>query len=174
MKILIVYGTNTGNTAYVAEVISSALSGCDVKIQNITSADFNEFKNYDLLIFGTSTWGNGEIQKDWKEALNKINKDILKGKLVALFSLGDSLMFPEQFASGVRDIYDFVIESGAHVVGYWEKDGYNFIFSRAMVLDKFCGLIIDQDNESHLTVQRVVNWIKILEAEMKKYVEGQS
>lgn len=169
MKILIVYGSNTGNTAYVAEIISSALGKHEVEIKNILNIDFNEFKDYDLLIFGTSTWGNGEVQRDWKEAINKVNKEILKGKLVALFGLGDSAMFPDQFASGIRDLYDFVIECGANVIGYWEKEGYNFNFSKALVWDKFCGLIIDQDNESNLTVQRVADWVKILEEEIAKY-----
>ncbi len=169
MKILIVYGSNTGNTLYVAEIISSAMKGHEVKIVNILSADFDEFRNYDFLIFGTSTWSNGEAQKDWKEALKKINKDILKGKLVALFGLGDSAMFPDQFASGVRDLYNFVVECGANVIGYWKKEGYHFNFSKALVWDKFCGLIIDQDNESNLTVQRVVEWVKMLEEEIAKY-----
>ncbi len=172
MKILIVYGSNTGNTAYVAEIISSALVGYDVKIQNIVSVDFKKFKDYDLLILGTSTWGNGEAQKDWKEALKKINKDILKGKLIALFGLGDSAMFPEQFASGVRDLYNFVIDCGATVIGYWENAGYKFNFSKALIWDKFCGLIIDQDNESNLTVQRVVEWVKMLQEEMATYMAG--
>lgn len=169
MKILIVYGSTTGNTAYVAEIISSAFTKHEVKIENILSVNIEEFKNYDLLILGTSTWGNGEVQKDWKAVLNKLDKSIIGGKIIALFGLGDSAMFPEQFASGVRDIYDVVIENGGIVIGYWENKGYNFNYSKALLGDKFCGLIIDQDNESNLTVQRIVDWVKILEEEVENY-----
>ncbi|MGC8846735.1 MAG: flavodoxin, partial [Candidatus Hydrogenedens sp.] len=167
--ILIVYGSNTGNTAYVADIISSAFVKHEVEIINVLSVDINKFEQYDLLIFGTSTWGNGESQKDWKEILKKLNKNVIGGKLIALFCLGDSAMFPEQFASGVRDIYDVVIENGGIVIGYWKNEGYNFNFSRALLGDNFCGLIIDQDNESNLSVPRVVDWVKMLEKEIVNY-----
>jgi len=169
LKILIVYGSNTGNTAYVAEIISSALSEHEVKIKNVLSVDTEEFRQYDLLILGTSTWGNGEAQKDWKEVLKKLDKRIIGGKLIALFGLGDSAMFPEQFASEVRNIYDVVIENGGIVIGFWKNEGYNFQSSKALLGDKFCGLIIDQDNESYLTVQRIVDWVKILDEEIANY-----
>jgi len=169
LKILIVYGSNTGNTAYVAEIISSALSEHEVKIKNVLSVDIEEFRQYDLLILGTSTWGNGEAQKDWKEVLKKLDKRIIGGKRIALFGLGDSAMFPEQFASGVRNIYDVVIENGGIVIGFWKNEGYNFQSSKALLGDKFCGLIIDQDNESYLTVQRIVDWVKILDEEIANY-----
>ncbi len=169
MKILIVYGSNTGNTAYVAEIISSAFAEHEVEIRNVLSVDIEEFKQYDLLIFGTSTWGNGEAQKDWKEVLEKLDKSVIGGKLIALFGLGDSAMFPEQFASGVRDIYDVVIENAGIVIGFWKNEGYNFQFSKALLGDKFCGLIIDQDNESNLTVQRIVDWVKMLEEEIANH-----
>ncbi len=170
MKILIGYGSNTGNTAYVAEVISFALAEHKVTVQNIKTINIETFRDYDLLIFGTSTWSNGEVQKDWKDSLSKFNKDILSGKLVALFGLGDSVMFPEQFANGVREIYDSVVNNGAIVIGYWKNEGYNYIFSRALIGEKFCGLIIDQDNESNLTVQRVVDWIKELQKDIVNYI----
>lgn len=169
MKILIVYGSNTGNTAYVAEIICSAFANHKVETRNVLSVNIEEFKEYELLIFGTSTWGNGEVQKDWKEVLKKMDKNIIGGKWIALFGLGDSAMFPEQFSSGLRDIYDVVIENGGIVFGHWKNEGYNFNFSRALLGDKFCGLIIDQDNESNLTVQRVVHWVKGLEEETSGY-----
>ncbi len=164
MKTLILYATNTGNTAFVADIIASALVEHEVIIQNIVSANIEEFKDYDLLIFGTPTWGNGEVHKDWKEVLQRLNRKILEGKYVALFFFGDSAMFPEQFASGIRDIYDVVVKLGAIVIGQWKNEGYNFITSRALIGNRFCGLIIDQDNESNLTVSRVIEWVKQIQS----------
>ena len=65
--------------------------------------------------------------------------------------------------------YDVVIENGGIVIGFWKNEGYNFQSSKALLGDKFCGLIIDQDNESYLTVQRIVDWVKILDEEIANY-----
>jgi len=46
------------------------------------------------------------------------------------------------------------------------------MISKAVVDGKFCGLIIDQDNESNMTVDRVYNWTKNLFTEIDKRERG--
>ena len=38
----------------------------------------------------TSTWGDGELQDDWYDAIKMIKTADLNGKIVALFGCGDS------------------------------------------------------------------------------------
>ncbi|HOK08601.1 MAG TPA: flavodoxin [Candidatus Hydrogenedens sp.] len=171
MKILILYGTTTGNTAYVAEIIASAIKGHNIDIKNVCSFDVEELQTYDFIIMGTPTWANGEIQKDWKNFLPKLNEQMLKNKIIALFGLGDSALFPDQFASGIRELYDKIITCKAEIIGFCDIEGYKFNDSKAVVDGKFCGLIIDQDNESNMTVDRVYNWTKNLFTEIDKREE---
>ncbi len=160
MKILITYATTTGNTEYVARVISYALKSHEVEVKNVRDVSPNDFADYDLLIFGTPTWGNGNMHKDWGEFAEKLLGKSLKGKNVALFGLGDSLMFSKQFADGLKELYDLCIKEGANVVGRWETEGYKFESSKAVISGEFCGLVIDQENEGELTVNRVNEWVR--------------
>ena len=83
----------------------------------------------------------------------------LSGKTVALLGLGDQSRYPERFASGLRDLYDFVISKGAAVVGQWPTEGYEFEQSRAVVDGQFVGLVLDLSNQSQLTEARLDAWL---------------
>ncbi|MCX8065317.1 MAG: flavodoxin [Candidatus Hydrogenedentes bacterium] len=167
MKILILYATTTGNTEYVAQIIKSALKGCEVDLKNVNDEGLENFNDYDLLIFGTPTWGEGTIHKDWKTFIENLQEDSLKGKRIALFGLGDSLMFPKHFVNGLGELYSMCLAKGANILGSWEIEGYKFENSKALISGKFCGLVLDQENEAEQTVRRVNEWIRklLLEAE---------
>ena len=67
---------------------------------------------------------------------------------------------PSAFASGLRDLYEFVISKGAAVVGQWPTEGYEFEQSRAVVDGQFVGLVLDLSNQSQLTEARLDAWLK--------------
>ena len=71
MKTVVYYGSTTGTCEDLANRISAALGGADVKNASELGA---EAAGYDLIVLGTSTWGDGEVQDDWYGAL-----DTLKG-----------------------------------------------------------------------------------------------
>jgi flavodoxin I len=54
---------------------------------------------------------------------------------------------------------------GVTLVGSVSKEGYSFTGSMAVVKGKFVGLAIDEEFESHLTAQRVKNWVQQLKME---------
>lgn len=158
-KIAIFYGSSTGNTKSVAHSIADKLSGFDVHLADISNAAAEHLTEFSCLIFGTSTWGYGDIQDDWESFLPKLKKVDLKGKSVALFGLGDGEAYPDTFVDGIADIYDAVLKGGAQVVGQVSTDGYNFSESRAVKGGVFVGLPLDEDNQSNLTNQRLEVWV---------------
>lgn len=61
MKTVIYYGSTTGTCEDIANRIAAALGGADVKNASELGADAAD---YDLILLGTSTWGDGEVQDD--------------------------------------------------------------------------------------------------------------
>ena len=65
------------------------------------------------------------------------------------FGLGDQSRYPERFASGLRDLYEFVISKGAPPLSAMANRGYEFEQSRAVVDSQFVGLVLDLSNPTH-------------------------
>ena len=47
---------------------------------------------------------------------------------------------------------------GGKTVGYWPADGYEHNESQALRDGKFCGLALDDDNESEKSESRIQEW----------------
>ena len=165
MDIRVIFGSTTGNTEHVAELIKRELGTQVKRCESVTAVDADEFGKADLLILGSSTWENGQLQDDWEEFLPTLESIDLSGKKVALFGLGDGRGFPTEFVNALRLLYDRVRERGAEVIGHWPAAGYYFKSSLALEGDKFVGLVIDEDNESEKTEIRVKSWVEQLKAE---------
>ena len=54
-------------------------------------------ESYDILLLGTSTWGDGELQDDWYDAIKMIRTADLNGKIVALFGCGGTINYTHFF-----------------------------------------------------------------------------
>ena len=65
----IFYGSSTGTCEDLANQIADKMgvASSDVYSADKLSADL--VKEYDLLILGTSTWGDGELQDDWYDGI---------------------------------------------------------------------------------------------------------
>lgn len=120
---LIVYGSTTGNTRYMAEVIGEVLNlecSADSKITLLDAAlavPAGLGDGYDLLIFGCSTWGSDtiEFQKDFESLFENFDQINFKGKLTAVFGPGDS--GHTYFCGAVNEIYRRMRELGATAIG---------------------------------------------------------
>jgi flavodoxin I len=157
-KIGIFFGSSTGNTEYVAEMIKNEL-GENAELVNVDSAEKSDMDKYDMLVFGTSTWGIGDAQDDWEDYLQEISAYDFSGKTVALFGLGDQDTYPESFLDGMGVLYDFLKKRKAKIIGSWPTDGYNFERSEAVKSGKFVGLAIDQEYQEDLTAERIKKWV---------------
>jgi len=158
-KIAIVYGSSTGNTEKVALQIQNTLIDHEVNLYNVQECGVDFYSEYDNIIFGVSTWGEGDMQDDWDSYENKFSKVDLSGKIVALFGLGDQEEYSDNYLDAMGTVYDIVTKNGATVVGSWENTGYEFDDSTALRDGRFIGLALDEDNQSKLTDARLTQWL---------------
>ncbi|MHA1539795.1 MAG: flavodoxin [Alphaproteobacteria bacterium] len=115
-KTLIVYGSTTGNTQMVAEKIGEILSekNLDVTIEDAADVTAEGLcTDYDLVLFGASTWGQEEIelQEDFEELHDNFEEAGLNEKQIAVFGCGDSDY--EWFCGAVDQITKKAEECGA-------------------------------------------------------------
>lgn len=162
-KIGIFFGSSTGCTDRVANLIKTeieATGAATADVMVISVANAKLFPNYDYLMFGASTWNIGELQDDWAVALPTFTSDGLQGKKVALFGCGDQFGYSNSFVDAIGIIGERITQLGAETVGWIVPDSsYQFEFSRGVFEGVMMGLPIDDDNQSAMTPQRVVNWV---------------
>lgn len=161
-KIGIFYGSTTGNTKEAAEAIAEEFGGTNIDVNDVSKATAEDFSRYQYLILGTSTWGSGDLQDDWNLKLEQLSAADLKDKKVAIFGLGDQSSFSDTFVDGMAVLYEKVHEKGAIVTGSWSVDGYDFTSSQAKKDDHFIGLVLDIENQSDLSSQRIKKWVSNL------------
>lgn len=164
-KIGIYYGSTTGNTQEVAEEIAKKLNIDKADLHDVAKANA-DFSAYDIILFGSSTLGFGDLQDDWESYIDKLKGANLTGKKIALFGCGDSSSYSDTFCDAVGKIYQTIKSKGCEIVGSISTDGYTYDDSEAAVDGKFVGLLIDNDNESDMTEERISNWIE----ELKKVI----
>jgi flavodoxin I len=159
MNVTVIFGSDGGATKGVASKISKKCQGRSVDIKTATKADF---ENCELLILGSPTYGDGTLQTDWEENIDKLRAAKLGGKKVALFGTGDQATYPDSFVDAMGILYDEVTELGAVVVGFTETSGYDYSNSTAERDGRFVGLALDQDGQSGMTEKRVTAWLSKL------------
>ncbi len=160
-KIGLFYALKSDKTARVAEMIKKEL-GDEPVVEAVETAWQKDFETYDLLIIGASTWFDGELPVYWDELYPELQSLELKGKKVALFGLGDQVKYPDNFADSLGILAEAFEHAGAEVVGYTDVEGYTFSHSKALRNGKWCGLVLDEDNQSNLTEARVKQWCNAL------------
>lgn len=164
-QIGIFYGSTTGKTRIAAEAIQAEFGPGKAEIFDIAGAGSANLSRYSLLILGASTWGIGDLQDDWDTRLNLLEEVDFSGKKVAFFGLGDALGYPESFLDAMGALYHAVKARGADCIGRWPSDGYAFSFSAAVIDEEFVGLGLDEDNQAHLSGERISQWVAQLERE---------
>ncbi len=155
MKTGIFYGSTTGVTEEISRKVG-ALLGADV----IDASEIDKVDEYEFVIFATSTWGMGDLQDTWMDALDQLATKNLSGKKVALIGVGDQGGFGDTFVDGIGTIYDVAVDLGGQFVGFTSTDGYNFSGSTAVRDDEFVGLVIDENCQSELTDERITAWVE--------------
>lgn len=126
-KVLIVYGSTTGNTEGVAEEIGKILNANAIPTTIKNASEVNAAglgAGYDTILFGCSTWGDEEIelQDDFVPIYDNLDQAELSGKKVAVFGCGDSSY---TYFCGAVDVIEQKSQSlGAKIiVGSFKIDG---------------------------------------------------
>ena len=159
IKIGLFYGTTTGKTEYVAEMIQTEFNGANIEINDVSKAEASDLTSYDYLIVGCPTWNIGELQSDWEGLYEELDGVDFSGKKVAYFGTGDQVGYSDNFMDAIGIIAEKIEACGGTTVGEWPTDGYDFSESRAVRNGKFVGLAIDEDNQPELTPARVKAWV---------------
>ena len=173
----IFYGTSTGNTQTCAEKIHEAF-GSDIAAEpvDIDSLEPGQlakaFSQHMALVVGTPTWNTGADTErsgtGWDElyysTLPELNQ-VLEGKKVAVFGLGDQVSYGENYADATGEMFDVFESLGCRMLGLWSQEGYEHTASKSIRGDRFCGLLLDMVNQEDLTDERVQQWVHQLKEE---------
>jgi flavodoxin I len=171
----IIFGTDTGKTRKIAKQIFKMLDSDDVaKPININRCSVDDLLAFDNLIIGTPTLGEGELpglsvdcaSESWEEAVESLEDADFSGKTIALYGLGDQEGYPDEFVDGLGELHELFSGAGATIVGRWPNSGYEFNSSAALDGDEFVGLVLDLDNQSGLTDERLTAWLDIIKPEL--------
>jgi len=157
MATAIFYASSTGNTEYVSKLIAEELG--DLETFDIASEDISTISDYDKVVLGIATWGDGELQDDWDEVWDSFTAIDFTGKTVALFGLGDQDSYGENYIDAVAIVYEHLLTTPAKIVGKWPiTEEYFYEESRAIEGEEFMGLALDEDNQDDLTKSRITKW----------------
>ncbi|WP_338518766.1 flavodoxin FldB [Alteromonas gracilis] len=172
LSIGLFYGSTTCYTEMAAEKIQAQLNGLFdeevVILHNIKDVSLSRVADYDIVIFGISTWDFGELQEDWESHWEDVHGLDLSGKTIALFGLGDQLGYADWFQDALGMLHDAIVPSGCKIIGFWPNDGYEFAESKALTADKskFVGLSLDDENQYDKTDDRIASWCEQILTEL--------
>jgi flavodoxin I len=165
-KIGLFYGSTTGSTLKAAELIQKAFGPGQVQLVDVRRATPEDLRKYDVLILGTSTWHWGGLQDEWAVFADHLTPEVLAGKKIAFFGLGDQKRYPDHFVDGIGLLYDQVKRAGISVVGTWPKEGYDYEASAAEVDGRLIGLALDEDSQPGNTPSRIQAWVRQIQEEL--------
>jgi len=160
----IFYGSSTGTTEDIAKRIAAKLGVDSSDIFDVADVDADAIDPYEAVLFGSSTWGAGDLQDDWEDFIKKVAKADLSAKTVAIFGTGDASSFSDTFCDAIGTIYQAAKSAGATIIGFVSIDGYSFDDSTAVIDGNFVGLPLDELNEDSKTDSRIDAWVTQLKA----------
>ena len=170
MSVGIYFATTTGKTEDIADRLHSLLKLTNPPKDLADLDNLSEFTKLDGIICGVPTWNTGaDCERSgtaWDEMLEEIVEMNLEGKKVAIFGLGDSSTYTENYCDAMEELHRYFQQAGASMVGYVSSNEYTFDESKSIVGNTFCGLPLDEDSESDMTDARILQWTEQLKIEM--------
>ncbi len=168
-KIGLFYAPAKGSTEKVAKRVAAEFGKENVELVLVNDQSSPEqLAAYDHLIFGISTvgrdsWDSNYGKIGWDHFLPKLATYSFAGKTVAIFGLGNHIMYEDNFLDALGMLGPIVIKNGGKLVGaiktnHYEE--YENIESNGVINGEFPGLPIDEDNLPDKTDERVQEWVK--------------
>jgi len=169
----IFFGSNTGNSEYVAKKIARAMDPGKTQVYNVKNANIADVYLYPHLILGCCTWSMGHLQEDFDSFLIKLKNADLCGKRIAIFGVGDQDAYPTKFADSIGIIHEALNDKGCEFIGKVPVSGYSFKSSKALIGNEFIGLPIDETNQGDLTLARIKSWTDLLKKNFSSTLQHQ-
>ncbi len=160
MATAIFYASSVGNTEDIAKRLATKLG--DIDTYNICDEGIQKINNYEKIIFGVSTWGDGDLQDDWEDSWGDFCDINFSEKTIALFGLGDQDSYADTFVDGLGTMYDALKDTGANIIGFTSIEGFEHEESTAQIENEFVGLVLDEDNQDDLSEERIDAWINTI------------
>lgn len=139
-KAIVIYGSTTGTCEDLANRIAGKLGAEAVNVTDFTA---DKVADCDLVVIGSSTWGDGDVQDDWYDGMETLKGCDLSGKKVAIFGCGDKDSYPDSFCGSIEKLHEAASATGAQIVG--EQDGFH-------------GLALDEVNSPDATDAKIDAW----------------
>ncbi|CEM02203.1 unnamed protein product [Vitrella brassicaformis CCMP3155] len=172
MKVGVLFSTSTGNCETVGGYIVQAAKAAGLDVDDLKEvSEAREIEKYSGLIVGAPTWNTGADSErsgtSWDEWLYSDLPSLnLKDKKVAVFGVGDQISYGDNFCDAAGELYDQFLKAGCKMLGFTSTDGYDHDDSKALLPDgRFCGLMLDEDNQSEESEGRANKWIEQLKGE---------
>jgi flavodoxin I len=117
-KVIVIFGSTTGNTEVLAQSVTSGLreGGAEVSLKNVLDASVGELADYAVVVLGSSTWYEGELQDDFVPFYDKMDDLSLAGEKAAVFGTGDREGYPDTFCTAVDMLEKRLKECGAEII----------------------------------------------------------
>ena len=162
MNFTIVYATATGHSENIAERLHQLIPRSELK--DLDYIDHTkDLAAAEALICCIPTWNTGALEKrsgtSWDQHLENIRGIDFSNTVVGIVGLGDSAAFSKYFCDAMEELYTAFVKAGATMIGQVPIDDYIFDFSKSNIDGLFCGLPIDEDNESEKTEGRLTQWV---------------
>jgi len=171
-KIPVIYWPRKGSVELNAKRIYEKFGKENCLLIPLKEAKPDMFNHHDYLVFGCSTvgadrWQDAYIGNPWTNFFKELQeKNIdLSGKKVALFGLGDQILYPDHYVDELATLKRELSDRGAQIVGRWPATDYEHTESRAVEDDHFVGLALDEHNQDDMSEDRIDGWVKKLREE---------
>ena len=170
-KIVLLYWPKGGSVEVAAKKISASFQSSDIDVFDVDSFDTSRLSDYEMIIMGNSTvgaenWEDADADNKWNKFFRETKSHDLSNKKIALFGLGNQILYPAHFVDGLGILKDEVAKFNGKLIGEWPTEGYSYTDSEGVEGDMFFGLALDEDTESELTDERVSEWTNILKKEL--------
>ena len=109
MAVGIYFATTTGKTEDIADRLHPLLHGSNTPQDLADLQDLSPLNDLDAIICGIPTWNTGADSERsgtaWDSMLEEISKLSLIGKQVAIYGLGDSSTYTENFCDAIEELH---------------------------------------------------------------------
>lgn len=109
------------------------------------------------------------MQEDWEAIWPQLPALDLKGKIVAMYGMGDQLGYGEWFLDALGMLHDHIAPLGVQFIGFWPTEGFEFTSPKPLSADgkHFVGLALDEVNQYNLSEERLQQWCERILLEME-------
>lgn len=114
-RTLITFVSMSGNTEDIATILKETLEGEGQNVSYVFMDEISieDIKNYDNILIGSYTWGDGDLPYEAEDFYDELEKGTLQGQKIGCFGSGDR-DYP-QYCEAVNLFAERALEAGGDV-----------------------------------------------------------